>query len=403
MISFPNLRVSVDVGCHQHSVAIGLANGSLLDEFDILHRPEGFSEFFSRIESLRERHGGEVAVAMEGYNGYARPLDTLVRVHDYRLFNVNNLKLARFKEIFPASAKTDRIDARKGLELFTLQETLPIAKCVLQEIMATPKENDILKRITRRRRELVNEKARILNRLQGDLQAICPGLLSITKDVENLWFLNFITHSHDLTKLARLQQVTVLKIPAVGKRFASLIEQWQQNASFGHDVEWVGPMVLEDAHRILELRTKIKELEARCQALLAESSIASMLDSIPGFGLVCSTEIAGELGTIDRFAKEGSLALYMGMATLDNSSGKKVGSKPPKHVNHRAKGAMMTAVDRHRKCVPESQRYYEKKRREGKRHNQAIRALDRHLCRIIFRMLKDNRLYEIKEDFQKTG
>jgi hypothetical protein len=64
---------------------------------------------------------------------------------------------------------------------------------------------------------------------------------------------------------------------------------------------------------------------------------------------------------------------------------------------------MMTAVDRHRKCVPESQRYYEKKRREGKKHNQAIRALGRHLCRIIFRMLKDNRLYEIKEDFQKTG
>ena len=38
MISFPNLRVSVDVGCHQHSVAIGLANGSLLDEFDIRKR-----------------------------------------------------------------------------------------------------------------------------------------------------------------------------------------------------------------------------------------------------------------------------------------------------------------------------------------------------------------------------
>jgi hypothetical protein len=35
---------------------------------------------------------------------------------------------------------------------------------------------------------------------------------------------------------------------------------------------------------------------------------------------------------------------------------------------------MMTAVDKHRKCVPESQRYYEKKRAEGKSHNQAIRA-----------------------------
>jgi hypothetical protein len=38
---------------------------------------------------------------MEGYNGYARPLDGLVRQRGYRLYNINNLKLARFKEIFP--------------------------------------------------------------------------------------------------------------------------------------------------------------------------------------------------------------------------------------------------------------------------------------------------------------
>ena len=45
---------------------------------------------------------------------------------------------------------------------------------------------------------------------------------------------------------------------------------------------------------------------------------------------------------------------------------------------------MMIAVDRHRKQVPALQRYYEKKRAEGKGHNQAIRALGRHLCRIIY-------------------
>ncbi len=43
----------------------------------------------------------------------------------------NNLKLARFKEIFPGAAKTDRLDARKGLELFQLREHLPLANAVL--------------------------------------------------------------------------------------------------------------------------------------------------------------------------------------------------------------------------------------------------------------------------------
>ncbi len=40
--------------------------------------------------------------------------------------------------------------------------------------------------------------------------------------------------------------------------------------------------------------------------------------------------------------------------------------------------------------------YYEKKRLQGKAHNQAIRALGRHLCRIIYKMLKEERQYEIR-------
>ncbi len=39
--------------------------------------------------------------------------------------------------------------------------------------------------------------------------------------------------------------------------------------------------------------------------------------------------------------------------------------------------------------------YYEKKRAEGKRHNQAIRALGRHICRVIFKMLSQERPYRI--------
>lgn len=59
---------------------------------------------------------------------------------------------------------------------------------------------------------------------------------------------------------------------------------------------------------------------------------------------------------------------------------------------------MMAAVDKHRKLVPESKRYYDKTRAEGKKHNQAIRALGRHLCRVIFAMLKQGREYELREE-----
>jgi hypothetical protein len=99
------LRVSVDVEYRFHSVAMGLSSSEVLEEFEIDHRIEGFEEFFSRIETHRKKKNCRVTVAMEGYNGHAQPLDSLVRQRGYRLYNLNNLKFARFKEIFPESPR----------------------------------------------------------------------------------------------------------------------------------------------------------------------------------------------------------------------------------------------------------------------------------------------------------
>jgi transposase len=392
------LRISVDVGYRRHSVAMGLSSGEVLEEFEIDHRPEGFQEFFSRIEAQRKKRNCAVSVAMEGYNGHARPLDSLVRERGYRLYNLNNLKFARFKEIFPGAAKSDRIDARKGLELFQLSDHLPLAKEVLQEVSGTAPENEVLKRLTRRRRRLVNERVRVVNNLQADLQAVCPGLLEITGEASNQWFLNFLLSADTLPQLARLKRSTLLKIPSVGVKSTAIIEGWQKRSHFSQEVQWVSEMIQEDAKRCLELDEKIKRLQVKIAEVAKNSKIAQTLRSIPGFGAVCTSELAGEIGTIERFASEGSLSLYLGMSMLDNSSGKYQGTKAPKHVNTRAKAAMMIGVDRHRKYVPESQRYYEKKRSEGKKHNQAIRALGRHLGRIIYKMLTEERQYQIRPE-----
>jgi hypothetical protein len=248
----------------------------------------------------------------------------------------------------------------------------------------------------------VDEGVRVISNLQTDLQAVCPGLLEITKNAGNQWFLNFLISAPSLPQLARLRPSTLLKIPAVGRKYASLIEDWQKRAHFSEEVKWVSEMIQEDAQRCLDLDEKIKSLKAKIREVAKESKIAKILLSIPGFGTICTAELAGEIGTIERFLKEGSLALYLGMATLDNSSGKYQGSKQPKHVNTRAKAAMMIAIDRHRKYVPESQRYYEKKRSEGKKHNQAIRALGRHLSRIIYKMLTEEREYEMRPEKGNT-
>jgi len=398
MMQGAEVRVGIDVGCRQHRVAIGDAAGRVLEEFDLPHTAAGFAEFFLRVErQAAQQQAAAVVVAMEGLNGWARPLDQQIQQRGWQLLNVNNLKLARFKEIFPGPAKSDAIDARKMLELLALRVHVPVARAVLQEVPAHPVINDQLRRLTRRRRQLVWEKGRVLTRLLADLQAVSPGLVTITGQVDNRWFLQFLTCRRDLRQLARLRPQSVRQIRGVGRHYATVITQWQPTAAFGPEVEWVAPMIHADAQRVLALLNQIDALEEQIAALATESALAQRIDSIPGFGLVCSAELAGELGTLARFASEASLALYVGMAQLDNSSGQRVGSKPARQVNTRAKAALMIAVDRHRKQVAASQAFYEKKRAAGKTHNQAIRALGRHLIRVLWAMLSHDRDYELRE------
>ena len=398
----PELRVAVDVGCTRHRVAVGLSEGRLLEEFDIGHDAAGLNEFFSRVERHERQWGLPVAVAMEGYNGYARPLDERVLLHGYRLFNVNNMKLARFKEIFPGPAKSDPVDARKMLEMFSLKDKLPLVREALQEVAPVPLVNVQLKALTRRRKQLINERKRVSSRLQTDLQAACPGLLDITGEADNLWFLNFLTCRTDLTKLKTVRESTLLALPGVGKGYAGKIRFWQKQATFSDTVPWIGPMIVEDAKRMLELHHKIGALQTQIDALAAHSEMAGRIDTIPGFGRVCSAELAGEIGSLRRFSGESSLALYVGMAPLNNSSGARSGAKPPRPVNVRAKAAMMIAAAQNSATVPDSRAFYDKKRAQGKTHNQALRALGRVLVRIIWSMLKHGRDYQIVSPTKNT-
>ena len=68
-------------------------------------------------------------------------------------------------------------------------------------------------------------------RMQADLQAACPGLLAITGQADNLWFLNFITLRDDLTKLKGVRRSTLLATPWIGKGYATKVEQWQREAN----------------------------------------------------------------------------------------------------------------------------------------------------------------------------
>ena len=50
------------------------------------------------------------------------------------------------------------------------------------------------------------------------------------------------------------------------------------------------------------------------------------------------------------------------------------------------------------KCKDRNSRaYYDRKRAEGKKHNQAVIALARRRCNVLFAMLRDGALYDATE------
>jgi len=68
----PQIRVGIDVGCKAHRVGIANPGGKILKEFDVSHTDAGFQDFFRRIDHHKQELDLSVAVAMQGFNGYAR-------------------------------------------------------------------------------------------------------------------------------------------------------------------------------------------------------------------------------------------------------------------------------------------------------------------------------------------
>ena len=84
------LLVGIDVGCRQHRVAIGTPDGVLIDQFDLDHQPISLDAFFVRVEKQATKFNLPVKIAMEGYGGWARPLDEMILDKGWKLLNVNN-------------------------------------------------------------------------------------------------------------------------------------------------------------------------------------------------------------------------------------------------------------------------------------------------------------------------
>jgi transposase len=144
--------------------------------------------------------------------------------------------------------------------------------------------------------------------------------------------------------------------------------------------------------RVLARRDQLgKEIEAAFFALPE----ATILTSLPGIGPRLGARITVEIGDIGRFKTPAHLAAYAGLGPTPRQSGTSIrGNVPSRHGNHRLKDAFFLAAFASLKHPP-SRTYYDRKRTEGKRHNQAVLCLARRRVDVLHAMLTRQLPYQL--------
>jgi transposase len=125
--------------------------------------------------------------------------------------------------------------------------------------------------------------------------------------------------------------------------------------------------------------------------------IPNTLTSIPGIGKVYSAGIIAEIGDINRFESQASVAKYAGLVWTQHQSGdfEAQHTQLIKSGNRYLRYYLLEAANSVRRCDSEYRRYYDLKYKEVNQfqHKRALALTARKLVRLVFRLLKDNRLY----------
>lgn len=109
-------------------------------------------------------------------------------------------------------------------------------------------------------------------------------------------------------------------------------------------------------------------------------------------------EIAGK-----DFPTAAALASYAGLTPKTRQSGTSIRSETVSHTgNKRLRRALFLSAFASLRSDPISRHYYDRKRLQGKRHNQALIALAHRRTTVIYAMLRDHTTYQPQPIKQAT-
>ena len=252
-----------------------------------------------------------------------------------------------------------------------------------------------------RRRDLVQDQTRRLSRLRQLLAAIHPGLeraLDVTTKGPLALLTRYVAPG-EIRKAGRrriaahLKKTPQLRDPEALAGRAVEIAKTQSVVIPREAV--VADMVRELAEEALEARARISRLDRDLEVLLRDHPDGALIQSLPGMGAILTAEFIAAVGDIARFRSADAMAAAAGLAPVLRQSGKSRalrrafgGDKALKRVFFQSAFCAVTTKD------PVSTAFYARKRREGKRHNQAIIALARRRVSVLWTMIRQRQPFQ---------
>ncbi|MEU5380615.1 IS110 family transposase [Streptomyces sp. NPDC005968] len=336
----------------------------------------------------------EVTWGIDLADGGAALLIDLLLNHGQHMLYIPGRAVSRASEGYRGEGKTDAKDAAIIADQARIRRDLQPLRPG-DELVAE------IKVLTGHRRDLADDRTRVINRLHNHLTSIFPAL----------------DRALDLTNAGPLILLTGYQTPAAIRRTgARRLETWLRNrkvrgaaqlaetaleAAESQHTSVTGEkptaqLVHTLAREVMRLNEQIAETDKLIEARFREHKHAEVIASMPGIGPLLGAEfLAVTGGDMAAFDSPDRLAGFAGVAPAPRDSGKISGNlHRPRRYSRRLQRVFYTSALISIRCCEESRRFHDRKRAEGKRHTQAVLALARRRVNVLWALLRDGRCYE---------
>lgn len=384
------LWAGLDIGRSYHHVAVIDGEGSRVLSQRVANDEPALREMIGRVVDL----AGEVSWAIDVRSSETALLLTLLFEHGQPVVYVPGMAVNRAARAYRGAGKTDAKDAYIIADQARMRRDLTPLRPDDELIVE-------LRLLVARRGDLSGDRVRTVNRLHDQLLAVCPAVERVL-DLTNRGPLVLLTGFPTAAALRRagVEEVEAwLRMRKV--RGAAALAATAVSAAYSQTATLPGEqvaarLVAQLAEEVINLDAQLRETDTLIEERFRRHPAAEVIVSLPGIGVVLGAEFLAVTGAdMTAFESPDRLASLAGVAPVPRDSGRVVGNlHRPRRYNRGLQRVFYTSALISIRCCPESRRFYDRKRAEGKRHTQAVLALARRRVNVLWALLRDGRTYQ---------